>query len=280
MDDWLPATTGLRLLAALAGLVLALLVERWRPFRGRSAGALRNDLHNLTLWGAGAAIPQLLPFIASIGVAELAQQHGIGLLNRLSAPTAVEILVTIAVLDALTYGLHRLYHAWAPLWRLHRVHHSDETLTATTGVRFHPGEVLISAIVRVPLVALLGASVTGIVVFEAALLAASQLQHANIRLPGALDAALRRFLVTPNFHRVHHSRLRTQADSNFGTVLTLWDRLFGSQHPDVEPELVAVGLPESGAATPASLAGLLAMPFSRTGELPVHEVLENRLEHS
>lgn len=277
MDDWLPATTGLRLAAALAGLALAVLVERRRPFRGRSAGALRNDLHNLALWCSGAAIPQLLPFIAGVGVAELARHNGIGLLNLLSAPTAVEILVTIAVLDAATYGLHRLYHAWPPLWRLHRVHHSDEMLTATTGVRFHPGEVLISAIVRVPLVALLGASVTGIVVFEAALLAASQLQHANIRVPSALDAALRRFLVTPNFHRVHHSRQRTQADSNFGTVLTLWDRLFGSAHPDVEPERVVVGLPESGAASPRSLLGLLAMPFSRTRELRVHAPLENRL---
>ena len=266
MDLWPPSPTALRLAAGLAGLALVLGVERWRPFRGRPGGALANDLRNLVLWGAGAATLQLLPFVTSVAVAEVARSAGVGLLHRIALPDSAEILLTLVVLDAVAYALHRLYHALHPLWRLHRVHHSDETLTTTTGVRFHPGEVLVSALGRVPVVALLGASVTGIVAFEVMLLASSQLQHADVRLPDALDARLRRVFVSPNLHRIHHSTRRAQADSNFGTIFTIWDRLLGTYCSEVPPEEVVVGLPDGGARAPASVVGILAMPFRSRAE--------------
>jgi sterol desaturase/sphingolipid hydroxylase (fatty acid hydroxylase superfamily) len=261
VDASISAATALRLAAGLAGLALAVGLERWRPFRSRSPTALVNDLRNLALWGTAAALLQVLPLATALGASELARQVGVGLFHRLAAPAPFEILATIVVLDAATYALHRLYHAFPPLWRLHRVHHTETLLTATTSVRFHPGEVLVSSLGRVVVVVALGAPVTGIVAFEVILLAASQLEHANVRLPDALDARLRLLFITPNLHRSHHSTQRVQADTNFGTVLTVWDRLLRTYRPEGRPEDVVIGLPDSGVRAPVSLMELLSMPF-------------------
>ncbi|MEN8160041.1 MAG: sterol desaturase family protein, partial [Myxococcota bacterium] len=249
-----------RLAAALGGLALALGLERWRPLRGHPRSALPDDLRNLALWGAGALVVQALPFAGALGASELARLAGLGLFQRLALPGPLEIAATIVALDAGTYALHRLYHTVHPLWRLHRVHHSEERLTTTTGVRFHPGEVAVSALGRMALVVALGADLIAVVAFETLLLAASQLEHADVRLPAALDRRLRLVVITPSLHRTHHATHRALADSNFGTILSVWDRLFRSYRPQVRPEDVVVGLPDGGDA-PASLGGLLAMPF-------------------
>lgn len=258
--DWFSSHDSVRLLAALTGLGLALSVERLRPFRSVQARGLRRELRHLALWGLGAGVLLLVPFVMAIGSAEAARRAQLGLLNQLSLPEPVTILLTLLVLDAWTYWLHRLYHRVPALWRLHRVHHSDEALTATTSVRFHPGEVLLSALLRIPVVVLLGASVPGILVFEIALLAASQLQHADVRLPDVWARGIGTLLITPNLHRTHHSVRRSECDSNFGTISSAWDRVFGTLR-QVQPEQVTVGLPDT-TSTAQTLFRLLRMPFA------------------
>lgn len=262
MDAWLNSPHALRLLLAVVGLATAVAVERLLPFRSAGANGMRREFRHLTLWAIGAGLVLGVSFATALGAAEAARLAGFGLLNRWSLPDPAAILVTVLVLDVWTYALHRLYHGVPILWRLHRVHHSDESLTATTGIRFHPAEVLLSALLRIPVVLLLGASVSGVVVFEIVLLAASQFQHADIRLPDRWARTLGAVLITPNLHRTHHSVLGAEADSNFGTISSVWDRLFATLRL-VRPEQVAVGPPEDRGPLPAdpSLLRLLSMPF-------------------
>ncbi len=261
MGDWPASDSALRAAAAILGLAAAWGLERVFAFRG--PGGAKREMRHLAVWAIGALLVQAIPLAAAVGAAEFARRSGIGLLNLLSLPSAVAIPLTIVGLDAWTYWLHRAYHASPLLWRLHRVHHSDERLTATTGVRFHPGEILVSALARIPVVLALGASPVGVVAFEVGLLLASQLQHADVRLPDRWARRLGRFLITPNLHRTHHSTRRAEADTNFGTISSVWDTGFGTLRV-IEPDRITIGAPD-GRSVPsdASLWKLLALPFPR-----------------
>ena len=251
---------------AFAGLMAAMGWERLRPFRLRAVPRLRHDLTNLGLWLINAGVLQLFASTAGIAAAALVAQRQTGLLHQLDLPRFLSVALTILILDAIAYGMHRIYHAVPVLWRLHAVHHSDGALGATTGVRFHAFEVLLSAVARLLVVIAIGADVFGVVAFESLLLLASQLQHADVRLSGKIDASFRRWLVTPNLHRIHHSVQRAEADSNYGTILTLWDRWFGTLRTEPLPQEINVGLPESAVAEPTSLLRLLSMPFDSREE--------------
>jgi sterol desaturase/sphingolipid hydroxylase (fatty acid hydroxylase superfamily) len=253
-----------RISLALAGLAIAMCWERARPFRLGGTARARSDLRNLGLWSINAALLQVLPGAAAVATASIVATQQTGWLNQVELNAALRFLLTILVLDALGFTLHRLYHAVPILWRIHRVHHSEEALGATSGVRFHAIEVLLSTAVRLPVIAVIGAPVWAVVAFEASLLLASQLQHADVRLSARVDRGLRRWVVTPNLHRVHHSVERAEADSNFGTILTLWDRVFGSLRDEADPEQIIVGLPDASSTRKSpSLPELLLMPFAR-----------------
>ena len=256
----MPSMDGLRAILAICGLGLAVSIERARPFRGGSPRGLRRDLDHLGLWALNGAVLQAVPFATSLAAARLAAEWNWGLLHAWHLPLLAVLPLSVAALDAWTWALHRLYHGVPTLWRIHRVHHLDEHLSATTGVRFHPAEVLLSALGRLPLIFGLGLPVQAIVCFEILLLAASQLQHADTRLPAAWNRRLTTAFVTPNFHQVHHSTRRHQADSNFGTIFSIWDRISGTLS-QAHPERVVVGSPDAvpGEAA-ASFLGLLALP--------------------
>lgn len=257
-----------RVACALSGLALAIGWERTRPYR-RVPRQANRAWANLGLWGVGAALAPLLPLVVGLAAAAWAASAGVGLLHQLAVPWPVALLATVLVLDATSWLLHRLYHALPLLWRVHRIHHSDIHLSATTGVRFHPLEVALSACVRAAAVVALGADALGVAAFEGLLLLASQLQHADVRLPSGVEVWLRRVLVTPDLHRIHHSLRRQEADSNYGTVLTLWDRLGGTLRTEPAPARISVGLPDGPAADPDSLVGLLALPFRSTRGAPL-----------
>ncbi len=266
MQDGLPdidvpsLATLARVGLALLGLAAAMLWERARPFRLAQRPRRRHAVSNLSLWLTNALFLQLVFGAAAVGTALLAQQSGLGLLHHTALPFLAELLLTLLVLDLATYSLHRLYHAVPILWRVHLVHHSDRDLDATTGVRFHALEVALSTCVRLGLVLALGATPLGVIVYEALLLLASQLQHANVRLTARIDHMLRSLVITPNMHRIHHSVRRSELDSNYGTVLSCWDRIFRSYRSRPDVERIRVGLPGLD-AEPHSLVGLLAMPF-------------------
>ncbi len=248
-----------RIAAASMGLALAWGIERVFPFRG-SLG-LGRDAQHLVLWLLGALVMQALPLAAAVGAADLALRANLGLFHVLSLPSSLSFLLTLIFLDAWTYALHRAYHTVPLLWRFHRVHHCDTELTATTGVRFHPGEVLISALLRLPVIIALGANPFAVVVFEIALLSASQLQHADVCLPQGWSRRLGGLVMTPNLHRSHHSTKIELADSNYGSVLSVWDRSLGTLRT-VAPESVVVGAPDGSLRNEGSLWSLLLLPFT------------------
>jgi sterol desaturase/sphingolipid hydroxylase (fatty acid hydroxylase superfamily) len=214
-----------------------------------------------------------VPSFTAVGVAALAHARGWGLLGAIvSLPTWLDVVVSVIVLDLAIYFQHRLFHAVPALWRLHRVHHTDPELDVTTGVRFHPVEMLLSLGFKAVVIAGLGPPVAAVLLFEVLLNAGSLFSHANLRLPAPVDGLLRALLVTPDMHRVHHSSDPVETDSNFGFTLSWWDRLFGTYwaQPRVGHDAMTIGV--EGFAAPAVLGlhrlliqPLLKEPASRAG---------------
>jgi sterol desaturase/sphingolipid hydroxylase (fatty acid hydroxylase superfamily) len=174
-------------------------------------------------------------------------------------------LLAVVVLDMAIYFQHRLFHAVPVLWRLHRMHHADLDLDVTTGARFHPLEILLSMAIKVAVVIALGAPAVAVVLFEILLNASSMFNHANLRLPLAVDGALRWLIVTPDVHRVHHSVIRAETDSNFGFSLSWWDRLFGTwrAQPEKGHDGMTIGLPVFRNPEQLRLDRMLVQPFLR-----------------
>jgi len=216
-------------LGIFAGLLIILLVaEQLAPRRPAMPGRGPARLHNLLLVGIDTLCVRLLVPLAAAGTAEVMAAAGWGLFNRIAAPYWIPVIVSFLALDLLIYWQHVLFHKVPWLWRLHRVHHTDTAFDVTTGVRFHPIEIVLSMLVKMLAVTLLGAPVLAVILFEIVLSATSLFNHANINLPVNVDRWLRLLLVTPDMHRVHHSVYRLETDSNFGFNLPWWDRIFGS----------------------------------------------------
>jgi sterol desaturase/sphingolipid hydroxylase (fatty acid hydroxylase superfamily) len=208
------------------------------------------------------ALRLLLPWLA-VDAAVYAQAHGIGLLHALTLAPTVDWLVTILALDFVIYSQHRLMHVNSLMWRAHRVHHSDVALDATSAGRFHPLEILLSMAFKIAAVLVLGAPWGAVLAFEILLNSFALFTHANLRLPERVERSLRRVLVTPEMHRIHHSVRPEEHDSNFAFHLSIWDRLFGSYRdkPRDAPESFPLGLPAFRTAREQTLWALLTQPF-------------------
>ncbi|MGD8631157.1 MAG: sterol desaturase family protein, partial [Gammaproteobacteria bacterium] len=185
-------------------------------------------LNNIGLVVFNTALLRVVFPVAAIGVAEYAQLRQWGLFNLVEVHPAVALVTSVIVLDAAIYLQHVMFHAVPLLWRLHRVHHADLDFDVTTGARFHPIEILLSMLIKFAVIVLLGPPLAAVVIFEVLLNAMSMFNHSNVRLPLALDGVLRRIIVTPDMHRVHHSHLADETNSNFGFNLSVWDRVFGT----------------------------------------------------
>jgi len=221
----------LRLGVFIGVLVLLLALEARWPRRPPRQGRRRWPVHfalvvlgTLLLRGMAALS---VPLVA-VAAALWAQQAGFGLLNLLHWPPWLALVLTLLAFDALLWAQHLAFHRLPWCWRLHRVHHADQEIDVTTALRFHPLELAGSMLIKVAAVLLLGAPAEAVVIFEIALNGLALFNHANLRLPLALDRALRWIVVTPDLHRVHHSVLASEHDRNFGNGLSLWDRLFGT----------------------------------------------------
>lgn len=256
----------LRLSAFLAVFVLATSAELLLPRRAPQARRAPRWFSNLGLMLLGAlAVRFLLPFAAG-EAAYMAEERRWGLMNLVSMPFPLKFALGFLWLDLVIYWQHRLFHETPLLWRLHKVHHLDLDLDATSGVRFHPVEYLVSMLIKIAAVWLLGVHFLTVLVFEIVLNAVSTFHHASIALPKPMDAVLRLLLVTPDYHRVHHSTHPDETNSNYAFNLTLWDRLFDSYVPQPrEPhESIALGLREDrDERRNASMLNLLAAPFRR-----------------
>lgn len=205
----------------------------------------------------------LLPWLVPVLVAQQALTMQIGLFNQLALPLWLEVIVVLVLLDLVIYWQHRFFHRVPILWRLHRMHHTDVGVDVTTALRFHPLEILLSLMIKSSAVLLLGAPVIAVLLFEVLLNGLAMFNHSNFNLPQFVDAKLRKTLVTPDMHRVHHSVLGDEHNSNFGFNLSCWDRLFGSYRaqPRDGHQKMVLGLNETNAQQTGSLVWMLKQPF-------------------
>jgi sterol desaturase/sphingolipid hydroxylase (fatty acid hydroxylase superfamily) len=263
VSEWLLAHEPQLRLGVFLGLFALLALAQWRwPLRGVEKAALRFGRH-LLIAALGTLLVRLAAPVAAVGAGALAWNKGIGLLPVLDVPMALAIPLSIVLLDLAIYWQHRVFHHVPLLWRLHRMHHADTAFEVSTAIRFHPLEILLSMWIKVVVVLLLGAPAVAVLLFEILLNATALFSHADLRLPEALDRRLRRLLVTPDMHRVHHSVERHETNSNYGFCLSIWDRLFGSyrERPRAEQQRMPIGLEYFRAAADSRVPALLVQPF-------------------
>lgn len=227
-DMLLNAEAAIRLAAFLGILVAMMLWEPSAPRRRQEIPRVLRWTNNLGLVVLDTVILRLTFPILAVGLAVIGDEKGWGLFNNIDAPGWVAILVSVLVLDLAIYLQHVLFHAVPGLWRLHRMHHADLEFDATTGLRFHPVEIVMSMGIKLAVVAALGPPAVAVLIFEVLLNGTALFNHANIDLPRRVDRWLRLIVVTPDMHRVHHSIDPRETNSNYGFNLPWWDRLLGT----------------------------------------------------
>jgi len=229
MTDLLLANEGRIRLAVFLGILIVMAVwEVAAPRRRITIPRMLRWTNNLGVVVLSTLLVRLTFPVVAVGLALLAEKAGWGLFNIIEAPYLIAVLVSVVVLDFIIYLQHVVFHFIPALWRLHRMHHADLAIDVTTGLRFHPLEILLSMGVKLAAVLALGPPAVAVLIFEVLLNGTAMFNHANIRLPQGVDRLLRLFLVTPDMHRVHHSVVRRETNSNFGFNLTWWDRLLGT----------------------------------------------------
>ncbi len=256
--------TVIRLGAFVAVFVIMAVFESLLPRRARVMRRSIRWFGNLSLATLNAVlVPVVMPLVA-LGMASLAQERGWGLLNLVEVPYWVALIGSVVVLDFVIYLQHVMFHAVPVLWRLHRVHHSDVDLDVSSGIRFHVIEIFISMGIKIAAIMVIGPPVLAVLTFEVVLNATAMFNHANVRIPLGVDRALRLFLVTPDMHRVHHSVVRSETDSNFGFNLPWWDYLCGTYRgqPAAGHEGMTIGVPEFREERDSYPHRLLAQPFT------------------
>ncbi len=251
---------GLKPAISVALLVLFWIWETGRPFFGVRRERWIHAGRNLAVAILNTVVLGLIFSTATVGVAGRSETQGWGLLNLLSWSRPAETIAAIVLLDGWMYLWHRANHRIPLLWRFHRMHHSDNRMDVTTATRFHLGEHLISAGLRLVLIPLLGLRIEFLLIYDALVIAVTQLHHADISL-GACDRWLAWVIVTPFIHKVHHSRWRLETDSNYSSVFSVWDRLAGTLRRRDDPSTIQFGLEEFDEPRWQTFRGMLVTPF-------------------
>ena len=232
--------------------------RRLRVGKRRWAGNVPLTIFNTVL--LRVAVP-----LGAYGAAEVAAERGWGLFNVVDASALVEVAIAVLLLDLIIYLQHRVFHAVPVLWRFHKVHHADNDIDVTTGMRFHPASMVLSMGVKMAATVVIGASPLAVLIGETALNLTAMFNHANVRMPVGLDRILRWIVVTPDMHRVHHSVGRDEHSRNFGFNFPWWDRLLGTyrDQPASGHEAMTIGLDEYQAQPRQSLSWMIALPFRK-----------------
>ncbi|MEE8305662.1 MAG: sterol desaturase family protein [Gammaproteobacteria bacterium] len=253
--------------AGVFGLMAAW--ELFAPRRTPTIGRPVRWANNLGLIVVGTGLVRIVFPVVATGFAMLVQAKGWGLFNSIAVPGGVAMVGAVLILDFAIYLQHLMFHAVPIFWRIHRVHHADLDFDVTTGVRFHPVEIVLSMLVKLGVVAIIGPPVLAVLVFEIMLNATAIFNHSNAAIPIGLDRWLRWWVVTPDMHRVHHSAIRKETDSNFGFNLPWWDRLFGTYRaqPAAGHHAMIIGLPIFRSRRELRLDRLLVQPMLRPPEL-------------
>ena len=252
-----------RVLFAAAVFAIMAAWEVFAPRRALAASRLSRWPSNLGIVVVDALVIRLAMPAATLGVSLYAAGQGIGLFHIVNLPLSVAALLGFLLLDLAIYVQHVLFHYVPWLWRLHRMHHADLDIDVTTGLRFHPFEILISLGIKIAVVLAFGIPPLAVFLFEVVLNATSLFNHSNVLLPPRIDLMLRLLLVTPDMHRVHHSIVRAETDSNFGFNLPWWDRLFGTyrREPQAGHTAMTIGIPMFRHEKELRLDRMLTQPF-------------------
>lgn len=265
-----PSESALRLTAFAIIFAVMALLEFAIPKRTLQHSKRQRWFANIAIAGIDTLLVRLMAVfvipLAAVAAAEWAATNRFGLFHQIDWPIWLEWLVCIALLDLAIYGQHVASHKIPILWRLHQMHHADVDFDVTTAVRFHPIEIGLSMLWKIVVVLAIGPAAGAVVLFEILLNGTAMFNHANVDLPRPLDRLLRLLLVTPDMHRVHHSVIRQEHDSNYGFNLSIWDRLFRTytSQPNAGHRGMTIGLAHYQNDAPTGLVWSLRLPFARS----------------
>jgi sterol desaturase/sphingolipid hydroxylase (fatty acid hydroxylase superfamily) len=266
IEDFVLQRESMVRLGVFAGVFVIMLVwEFTAPRRKLSVSRSLRWLNNLGLFALNSLLLRLLFPAAAVGIAFAVAERGWGLFNLLALPFWLEVVAAVLLLDLAIYLQHLLMHQIPLLWRLHRVHHADLDIDLTTGSRFHTIEIIASMLIKGLVILLLGPALIAVLVFEVLLNGMAIFNHANVSLPASVERAVRYLFVTPDMHRVHHSVVKSETNSNYGFNLSIWDRVFGTyiDQPDKGHDNMTIGLVEFRDPRQVErLPGMLALPFA------------------
>jgi sterol desaturase/sphingolipid hydroxylase (fatty acid hydroxylase superfamily) len=256
----------IRLSFFLGTLILMSLWEMVTPHRQLLISKRLRWFSNLSLVVLNTLILRAIFPLAAVGASAIASSKGWGLFNVIAIPQWQSVLLSVIALDLIIYFQHVIFHTLPMLWQLHKVHHCDRDFDVTTGLRFHPIEILLSMGFKIITITLLGAPPTAVIIFEILLNSTSLFNHGNVGLPPRLDRLLRLFIVTPDMHRIHHSIITKETNSNFGLNLPWWDYLFGTYraYPEQGQQEMTIGLAEyQNTLQVEQLPWMLLLPFMK-----------------
>lgn len=253
----------IRIGSFIAMLIIMGSAESIWPRRVLTASKAQRWFSNISISILSTIAARLIIPIVPAAFALWCTQNGYGLLNTITIPQLIAIPLCVLTLDMVIYWQHFLFHHHRLLWRIHRMHHADINIDASTGIRFHPIEIILSVIIKLVAILVIGPPAIAVIIFEVVLNGCALFNHANVRLPLAFDARLRLLIVTPDMHRVHHSTNMREANMNFGFNFPWWDRLFGTykEQPDLGHDNMQIGLNIFRAPNYGSLLKMLRMPF-------------------
>ncbi|RJX66471.1 sterol desaturase family protein [Vibrio sinensis] len=253
----------IRLSFFLIALILCAIWEWLAPRKKLTQNKFNRWLNNLGLVGLNSLCLMIFMPVLAFESAQFAAQNQLGLFHLIAMPSSFNILVSVLLLDAAIYFQHVLFHRSRWLWRLHRMHHADQDIDVTTGSRFHPIEIILSMWIKIALVIILGVSPIAVVIFEIILNVSAMFNHSNARLPISVDKWLRKIIVTPDMHRVHHSIIVKETHSNFGFFLSIWDRWFRTYQaqPKEGHDGVKIGIPLFQKPREQWIDKMLTQPF-------------------
>jgi sterol desaturase/sphingolipid hydroxylase (fatty acid hydroxylase superfamily) len=270
MDHWIFEYESAIRLGCFFGIfaLMALLETRFPrlPYTIKKVRSIR-WFNNISLAVIASIFTRILLPISLISFAVYCQTSALGLFNQRSFAQSNSVfifIISLILFDFIIYWQHRMFHKIPLLWRLHKVHHSDKSFDVSTGIRFHPLEILLSIAIKFSVVGIFGLTPESIIAFEVLLNALALFNHSNVKIPVTLDYYLRKLVVTPDMHRVHHSQIPKETNSNFGFNISLWDRLFGSyqDQPSLGHENIEIGLKDYiDSDEPNKLTKMLSMPF-------------------
>ncbi len=246
---------------ATAGFVALLLLEKRRPLRREVGNKIERTITNLELGAVTGIVVQLLFLPAITRTSRAAAECRLGLLHHLPLPAAIAVPLAVLLLDYSYYWWHRMLHQIPFFWRFHLVHHTDVDLDVTTAIRFHFGEWILSTPFRMLQVAAIGASEPAVAIFEISMLLSILFHHSNVRLPLEVEHGLNRGIVTPRMHGIHHSVIERESNTNFATLLSVWDRLHRTLRLDIPQQQVVIGVPAYRDRSRLTIAPLLRLPF-------------------